>query len=186
MKAIGIIGSPRKKGSTALLVAEALRGLEDGGAETEEYFLNEMNIKGCQGCLACKKPEAVCAVKDDMAVLYDEIRSADAVVIGSPVYMCQMTGQTKLFLDRLFAFMNIDFTHRLGEGRKTLMIYTQGQTVPELFKSSFNTNKAVLSLLGFKVRDTIVAGGLYDREDILKQKDVMEQAYNAGKALASA
>jgi len=186
MKAIGIIGSPRKTGSTALLVGEALRGLRDGGAETKEYFLNEMRIKGCQGCMACKKPEAVCAVKDDMAILYDEIRNAGAVVIGSPVYMCQMTGQTKLFMDRLFAFMNLDFTHRLGEGRKTLIIYTQGQTAPELFKSSFNINKSVLSLLGLKIRDTIVAGGLHDREDILKQKDVMEKAYNAGKTLASA
>jgi len=185
MKAIGIIGSPRKKGSTTLLVSEALRGLKESGAQTREYFLNEMNIKGCQGCRACNKPETVCVQKDDMAILYEEIRSADAVVIGSPVYMCQMTGQTKLFVDRLYAFLNPDFSHRLGEGRKTLMIYTQGQPPTELFKDSFNLNKSVLALLGLKIQDTVVAGGLRDPEDLLKQKEIMEKAYNAGKALAA-
>lgn len=186
MKAIGIIGSPRKKGSTALLVSEALRGLKESGMETREYFLNEMSIRGCQGCMACNKPEYVCVQKDDMAVLYEEIRKADAVVIGSPVYMCQMTGQTKLFVDRLYAFLNLDdYSHRLGEGRKTLMIYTQAQPPTELFKDSFNLNKYVLTMLGLKIQDTIVAGGLRDLEDLLEQKEIMEKAYSAGKALAS-
>jgi multimeric flavodoxin WrbA len=186
MKAIGIIGSPRKKGSTALLVSEALRGMKDSGAETRQYFLNEMNIRGCQGCKACKKqPESVCIQKDDMAVLYDEIKTADAVVIGSPVYMCQLTGQTKLFLDRLFAFMNLDFSHRLGGGRKTLMVYTQGQTATDLFKGAFDSNKFIFSLVGLKIKDTVIAGGLAEPDDLLNQKDIMEKAYNAGKALVA-
>jgi multimeric flavodoxin WrbA len=185
MKAIGIIGSPRKKGNTALLVGEALRGLKESGMETREYFLNEMNIRGCQGCWACKKPDYVCIQKDDMAVLYEEIRSADAVVLGSPVYMCQMTGQTKLFVDRLYAFLNNDFSNRLGDGKKTLMVYTQGQPATELFKSSFDVNKSVLSLLGLKIQDTIIAGGMRTPGDLLKQKEIMEKAYNAGKALTA-
>jgi len=186
MKAIGIIGSPRKKGSTALLVGEVLRGMKDSGAQTGTFFLNEMKIRGCQGCTACDKPEYACVQKDDMAILYEEIKSADAVVIGSPVYMCQMTGQTKLFMDRLYAFLNTeDFSHRLGKGRKTLMVYTQGQPPTDLFKNSFDTNELVLSMVGLKIQDTIVAGGLHEREDLLKQKEIMEKAYNAGKALAS-
>lgn len=183
MKAIGIVGSPRKTGNTSMLVNEALRGVQEEGSETKVFYLNEMQIRGCQGCRACKKPEAKCALKDDMAVLYEEIEGADAVVIGSPVYMLQMTGQTKLFVDRLYAFMNPDFSHRLGNGKKTLMIYAQGQAAPEIFQNSFDTNKAILSMLGFNIQDTIVAAGLADPGDVLKKDGIMGKAYAAGKAL---
>lgn len=182
MKVVGFVGSPRKKGNTARLVNEVLRGAQEGGAETKLYFLNEMNIKGCQACYACKKPEGVCIQKDDMAPLYDEIKNTDAVVVGTPVYMFQMTGQTKLFVDRLFAFLNSDFTHKLGEGKKTLVVYTQGQADPGLFQSSFNSNNGVLSLLGFKIQDTIVSAGMNKPDDLLI-KESMEKAYNAGKAV---
>jgi len=183
MKVVGFVGSPRKKGNTAMLVNEVLRGAQESGAETKVYFLNEMNIKGCQGCRACKKPGGVCIQKDDMAPLYDEIRDTDAVVVGTPVYMFQMTGQTKLFVDRLYAFLNDDFTHKLGEGKKTLMAYTQGQSDPGTFQPSFDLNKGVLSFLGFKVQDTIVAAGTAKPDDVLKNREAMEKAYNAGKTV---
>jgi multimeric flavodoxin WrbA len=185
MKVVGFVGSPRKKGNTAALVKEVMRGAQDGGAETKIYYLNEMNIRGCQGCRACKKkPEGVCIQKDDMAFLYDEIRNSDAVVVGTPVYMFQMTGQTKLFVDRLYAFLNTDFTHKLGQGKKTLMVYAQGQTDAGIFQSSFDVNKMVFSFLGFSVQDTIVAAGTApDDVDVLKNKEFMEKAYNAGKAV---
>lgn len=185
MKVVGFVGSPRKKGNTSTLVNEVLRGAQENGAESKIYYLNEMNIKGCQGCRGCKKPEAVCLVKDDMAPLYDEIRNADAVVIGSPVYMCQMTGQTKLFVDRLYAFMNPDFSHRLGNGRKTVMVYTQGQPDPGIFHPSFETNRRLLNILGFKVHDTIIAAGTAKPDDVLKNNEAMEKAYNLGKIISS-
>lgn len=185
MRVVGFVGSPRKKGNTAALVNEVLRGARESGAESRIHFLNELNIRGCQGCRGCKKPEAVCMVKDDMAPLYDEIRTADAVVIGSPVYMCQVTGQTKLFVDRLYAFMNPDFSHRLGNGRKTVMVYTQGQPDPDIFRSSFETNRLLLNILGFKVQDTIIAAGTAKPDDVLKNSEAMEKAYKTGKIIGS-
>jgi multimeric flavodoxin WrbA len=185
MKVIGFVGSPRKKGNTATLVNEVLRGVQENGSEYKVYYLNELNIKGCQGCMRCKKPEAVCSVKDDMAPLYDEIKTADAVVIGSPVYMGQMTGQTKLFVDRLYAFLNPDFSHRLGDGKKTVMVYTQAQPDPGIFRSSFNINRQILSMLGFKVHDTIIATGTAKPDDVLKNHEAMEKAYNMGKSIST-
>jgi multimeric flavodoxin WrbA len=183
MKVVGFVGSPRKNGNTARLVNEVLRGAQACGAETQLHFLNEMNIKGCQACRACKKLDGACVQKDDMAPLYDEIKNADAVVIGTPVYMFQMTGQTKLFVDRLYAFLNNDFTHKLGEGKKTLMIYSQGQVDPSCFQPSFDLNNGVLSLLGFKVQQTIVSAGMSRPDDVLNNKEAMESAYDAGKAV---
>jgi multimeric flavodoxin WrbA len=160
-----------------------LRGARESGAETGIYFLNEMNIRGCQGCRACKKLDGACVQTDDLAPLYDEIKKAEAVVIGTPVYMLQMTGQTKLLVDRLYAFLNNDFTHKLGAGKKTLMVYTQGQPDPGIFQPSFDLNNSVLSFLGFKVQETIVSPGMRKPDDVLNDKGSMEKAYNAGKNL---
>ncbi|MDD1681920.1 MAG: NAD(P)H-dependent oxidoreductase, partial [Methanoregula sp.] len=66
-KALILIGSPRKKGNTAILAAEAERGLKEQDIETQMLFLNDLKIKGCQACYWCKKNDvADCAVKDDM------------------------------------------------------------------------------------------------------------------------
>jgi multimeric flavodoxin WrbA len=183
MRVVGFVGSPRRQGNTAILVNEVLRGVRESGAETRVFYLNEMNIKGCQGCRSCKKPGAVCVQKDDMAAMYNEIKEADAVVIGTPVYFCQMSGQTKIFVDRLYAFLNADFTHKLGEKKKTVMIYSQGQPKPDMFQQSFDLNKGILSLVGLKIKETILAAGNRKIDDVLGNQDIMEKAYNAGKSL---
>ena len=183
MKIVGIVGSPRKQGNTATLVNEVLRGARDSGASDKLFYLNEMNIRGCQGCRACKKPDSMCIQKDDMTMLYSEIKEADAVVIGSPVYFCQVTGQTKIFIDRLFAFLNADFTHKLGEKKMTVMIYSQGQPKPDMFRQSFDLNSGILSLVGLKVKETIVAEGNSRLDDVSKKNYVMDKAYNVGKSV---
>lgn len=170
MKIVGIVGSPRKQGNTAALVGEVLRGARDSGASDRLFYLNEMNIRGCQGCRACKKPDSMCVQKDDMTALYGEIKDADAVVIGFPVYFCQVTGQTKIFIDRLYAFLNADFTHKLGEKKKTVMIYSQGQPKPEMFQQSFDLNSGILSFVGLKVKETIVAEGNFKPDDVLTKR----------------
>ncbi len=155
-------------------------GPGEAGAQTSVYYLNEMNIRGCQGCRLCKKPGAQCVQKDDMAILYEEIKKANAVVIGSPVYFCQVTGQTKIFIDRLYAFLNADFTNKLGEKKPTVMIYSQGQPKAEMFQQSFDLNKGLLSLVGLKVKETIVATANREADDVLKKREVMDQAFETG------
>lgn len=183
MKVVGFVGSPRKQGNTAILVDEVLRGAREAGAETRAYYLNEMDINGCQGCRACKKKEGICVQKDDMAQIYGAIKDADAVVVGTPVYFGQMTGQTKLFADRLYAFLNNDFTHRLGGGKKTVMIYTQGQPKSDMFQPSFDLNNSMLSLVGLKIQETIVAAGNIRNDDVRKNQEAMGKAHTAGGSL---
>ena len=55
MKIIGFVGSPRKNGNTDVLVQQVLRGASIAGAETKVFYLNELNIKGCQDCDYCKE-----------------------------------------------------------------------------------------------------------------------------------
>jgi multimeric flavodoxin WrbA len=84
-KMVAFVGSPRKNANISTIVAEIVRGAKEAGAETKVYTLSDMNIKPCQGCFHCREVET-CAIKDDMQLVYEDIKEADAIVIGSPVY----------------------------------------------------------------------------------------------------
>jgi multimeric flavodoxin WrbA len=100
MKVVGICGSPRGKASrTGRLVRAVLRGAEAQGAETEFVDLGALTILPCTGCETCYAT-GVCIHGDDMAAVLDAMVSADGIVLGSPVYIDQVTAQMKAFIDR--------------------------------------------------------------------------------------
>jgi len=188
MKVVGFVGSPRKKGNTTSIVNEVLRGAAEAGAETKVFNLGELGIRGCQACYKCQTPEGRCVQTDGMAQLYDEIFSADAVVIGSPVYMFQVTGQTKIFVDRLFALLYLKdnqpgaFRNKI-KAKKTVTVYSQAQPDTGMFASSFDLNEGVLGFLGFKIQERVAAGGMIELDSAQKSREVMDRAYAAGAAL---
>ncbi len=188
MKVVGFVGSPRKKGNTTTIVNEVLRGASEAGAETKIFNINELGIRGCQACYKCLTPEGKCVQTDGMIPLYDEIFSADAVVFGTPVFMFQVTGQMKTFIDRLFALMYLKdgkpgaFRNKI-KGKKALTVYAQGQPETGAFASSFDLNEGVLGFLGFKVEGRIVAGGMANLNSAKENQDVMDRAYAAGGEL---
>jgi multimeric flavodoxin WrbA len=188
MKVVGFIGSPRKSGNTAALVGEVLRGARDNGAETIAYNINQLNIRGCQACYKCQTPDGKCVQKDDMAKLYDEINSADAIVIGTPVYMAQVTSQTKTLIDRFFAFLYPapetagNFKTKLGK-KKTVTVYAQGQPDPSIFADCFNLTEGILSFIGFDIKKRITAPGARNQTDAKENAGLMKNAYAAGVEL---
>ena len=181
-KVVAFMGSPRKKGNTAALVGEAIRGIKAAGVEAKVYNLNEMNIKPCQSCYYCRANEG-CPIKDDMSGVYEDLKHADAVVIGSPVYMFQVSAQVKLLFDRLFPMMNAEFKPRWG-AKKTLMLYTQGNPDPKAFAASFATNEEILKVMGLNVIETIVSSDANELDATLKNKALLGKVFEAGKSLA--
>ena len=111
MKVIGFSGSPRKDANTDRLVRQVLAGAKAAGADTKFIRIADLKISGCISCYHCKTHDT-CSIKDDMQDIYKDIHGADACVIGSPVYMGQISGQTKIFWDRLLPLFNADFSTR--------------------------------------------------------------------------
>jgi multimeric flavodoxin WrbA len=103
MKVIGICGSPRK-GNTEWMLGKLLEEVAKSGVETELVLLRELNIKGCDGCLACeiggKERKGVCHIQDDMRGIYPKLLAADAWALGTPVYFELLSGMLKNFMDR--------------------------------------------------------------------------------------
>ena len=182
MKILGFEGSPRENGNTEKLVKAILEGAKENGSETRFYKISKMNISPCTGCMDCRE-KGTCEIEDDMQFLYDEIQSSDAIVIGSPIYMWQVAAQTKIFLDRLVLFVKPDFSTRLHGKKGVVLAFTQGNPDVQSFKTYFDYLESLLSFLHYDVRETIVAAGTRDENDILKQTDVLEKAKEIGKNL---
>ena len=104
MKVIAINGSPRKKWNTATMLEKALEGAASEGAETELIHLYDLNFKGCTSCFACKlkdgKSYGKCAMKDELTHVLDKLKDVDAVILGSPVYLGNSTGEMRSFMER--------------------------------------------------------------------------------------
>jgi len=102
MKVTVFNGSPRgRRSNTHQIVEPLLEGAREAGAETEEVFLIEKDIKHCLGCFACwEKTPGVCALKDDMADLMRLFLDSDYVGLATPVYGMLMTAVLKNFTDR--------------------------------------------------------------------------------------
>ena len=181
MKVVAFVGSPRTDGATDALVRQVLNGAEDKGADTAIFHIGVLNISGCKACMACKK-SGVCIQKDDMQELYDEIRFADAIILGTPIYIYYMTAQMKAFTDRLFCFIGYNFEKRLDE-KKTVFVVTQGAENPELFSAQIENMKKAWSMVNFSVVETIIATGTHKRDQITDNEDLMERAFIAGQNL---
>ena len=180
-KMVAFIGSPRKNGNISTIIGEIVRGAKEAGAETKVYTLNDMNIKPCQGCFYCREVEN-CASKDDMQLVYEDIKEADAIVIGSPVYVHQVAAQTKLLMDRLFPLIDSNFKPRFGI-KKTVMVYSQGNPDANTFKASFEINANVLKIMGLDIVDTIISAGANVPTTSSNNATLMAKAFQAGKEL---
>ncbi|UZW13532.1 flavodoxin family protein [Clostridium pasteurianum] len=115
MKAIAVNGSPRKEWNTATLLKRTLDGAKSVGAETEMINLYNLNYKGCISCFACKRKDSKfvghCAVRDDLTEVLEKVITSDVLLLGSPIYLGNVTGEMSSFLERLI-FMNISYSKR--------------------------------------------------------------------------
>ena len=104
MKVTAIVGSPRRTGNSAKLVETILEGARESGAEVSIHYIGEKTIKPCIGCYSCEKTKECVIKDDDMREIYAAMDMSDAYVFASPVYFNQVSGQFKIFLDRLFPY----------------------------------------------------------------------------------
>ena len=186
MRIIGFIGSSRGEGSTAWTVNKILEGAEQSGAEIQVWHSNETDIKPCRGCMGCVKKDR-CVIDDDMRQIYDALKQADAVVLGSPIYMGQMSGQTKTFTDRLFAQITPRFSPHFKEenaGKKLILVFTQGNPDASRFKPYYDYTKAMFQILEFDVKDTVIVTGTRSEHASAKE-GLQEKLKNIGADLIS-
>ncbi len=95
MKAVILFGSPRKKGNTIQLVQALTDALIKKGYSFHILYLNDLNIRPCQGCYACLK-DGSCKINDDMKKVRKYIMESDIIVYATPIYWFGPSAQLKL------------------------------------------------------------------------------------------
>ena len=120
MYILAIVGSQRKRGNTARLVqmigAElgALAGRAGQPLTFETLYLGDLDIHPCRGCRSCfDRGEAKCPERDDLPAIKAKMDAADGLLLASPVYVDDVSGLVKTWMDRL-AYL----CHRPGFGGK--------------------------------------------------------------------
>lgn len=190
MKALGIVGSRRKNGNTALLVQEALKPWQSQGLETEMIYLVDYEVKGCNGCEGCNE-SCKCVIQDDMQKIYPKLLEADALILGSPAYFYNITSDMKTFIDRCYCFEAFDDNDRsvwmgINEamgGKYAAVIAVCEQEKEEDMGSTAELMEKPLQALGYRVVGIVKALQLFAAGAVLKDENALKEASRAGEKL---
>jgi len=174
-------GSPRMDGNIATLINTIAKGVEDNGASAKIYTLFKMKFMACQSCFSCRLNDD-CAIHDELHEALQRVKTAHAIVVGSPIYMMQMTGPVKNMYDRFFPLTDPSYKPRFGP-KKMLTVYSQGMEDPQLFESYFEYTAAMFPFFGFNLVGNIVCTSANDPESADRNAELKIRAYEAGKAL---
>ena len=175
-------GSPRLNGNTAALIQEFVKGAEAGGNTVVRFDLDRMNIHGCKGCLSGgKNPDSPCVQKDDMDKIYPEYKTADILVLASPMYYWGISGQLKCAFDRLFAVTesNSDWT---TPHKKTILLMASEGSGQENEAPVVQYYKSLLGFLGWEDLGCLIAGGVLKVGDIAGHPQ-LKKAFELGRSI---
>lgn len=171
MKIIAFNGSPRgRRSATQAIVKEFLDGAAEAGAEVETVLLADRKIGHCRGCFTCwTKTPGVCVIKDDMAELLPKLKEPDIVVFATPLYVDNVSGLMKNFLDRTVPQVDPFFEkdpqgewrHVKGEGRDPKIVVISNCGFPE--QTHFQTLKLFFRRLARNMHSEVV-GEIYRGE----------------------
>ena len=96
---VAVVGSPRAAGNTSYLVDVALDELARTGLAVEKIMLSEYRVLPCEGHDDCEDLP-VCPLDDDAGAILERMYAADGLILATPVYYEDVSGQMKVFIDR--------------------------------------------------------------------------------------
>lgn len=118
MHVIAFNGSPKEQGNTYHALKLVLDELKNNDISSEIIHVGNKNIRGCLACGAChKNKNEKCIIEDCVNECIQKIKTADGILIGSPVYYASIAGTLKCFLDRTFFVCNANgglLRHKVG------------------------------------------------------------------------
>ena len=183
---LGINASPRKNGNTETLMAKILAGAKAQGGTTETVHLRNLRIKQCLACEGCRVSRTCRLHIDDMQVLLVQLKAADGIVLGSPIHNYNISARMKIFIDRLYPFFSFNPEnrrewHSLLPPRKKGLIYAVGENPnPKQAGVVLETMRLPLETLGCEITGEFIAAGFFEKQAVLKDEALLEQAHNAG------
>ena len=191
IKIVAIYGSPRRKGNTATLLREAIRGARESGVIVEEIVLRDLKISPCLEIYGCKAA-GECAIKDDFQKVRDLILDAQGLILASPIFFYSVSAHTKILMDRFQSLWVkkywIDKTPKGQKSihRKGLFIAVGATKGKKLFDGSLLSMRYFFDILDMQLWKSLLYRQLDFEGDVLKHPEYLQEAYEAGCAFAEA
>ncbi|MGB5823950.1 MAG: flavodoxin family protein [Proteocatella sp.] len=192
MKILGICGSSRKRGNTASIIGRILEGAKSANeaTETELIFLNDYDLKSCTGCEGCAKSFS-CVIRDDYAKIIEKFDEADAIVIGSPTYWYNVTGQMKLFIDRCYSLISYPegqrkiWTSKYQDlGKKVVTVAVCEQEEESMMGFTSQTLVMVMKDLDLELIREIKVLHYFEAGSVKGDADLLDDAFDMGRQLS--
>ncbi len=184
MKILGIMGSPRLRGNTDLLLDEALRGAKDSGAEVEKLLVDKLKIEPCREYYGCFR-DGNCVIRDDMDSVYSRLLEADAVIVASPIFFYGPSAQVKALIDRCQALWARRYVLKTlpGSAKKGAFIGVGATRGPNLFQGSILTVRYFFQAFGVKYAAELLVRGVDKKGEIREHPTTLAEAYALGQKL---
>ncbi len=177
MKIVVITGSPRRKGTSALLADEFIRGAKQAGHSLTRFDAAFEDIHPCRACDYCTTQKSGCVQQDALAPLLSQLVSAEMVVLVTPLYYFGMSAQIKTVIDRFYATNG-----KLMGNKKMILLATAEEKNLRAMEPLVLHCEAIMEYLGWHGAGKVLAVGCRVRKDIEKT-DFPQQAYELGKSL---
>ena len=176
MKILVLNGSPRKNGNTERLVSAFSKGAERHH-EVEIVSVCDLAVHPCVGCNSCfGREDNRCIQNDDMKDIYEKLKSADVLIVASPVYFYGVSAQLKAVIDRLHTPMRDRFPiKKLG------LILVGAAQLPELFDAVLTQYKLILDFFGLDDIGTLLVRGAKEKGDV--EECDLERAFAFGETV---
>lgn len=170
-------GSMRKGGNTELLAKAFAEGAQKNN-NVEIISVADVNVAPCIGCNYCYKSEGhKCFRNDDMVKIYQSLKSADILVIATPVYFYGISSELKALIDRLHTPMRDEF-----HIKKLALLSVGAATLPELFDAILAQYRLTLNFFNLKDAGMVLVRGVKNKGDI-KGNDALNKAYDLGLSI---
>ena len=190
-KVVAIYGSPRRKGNTALLLQEAVRGAREAGAEVEEVVLRDLKMSPCLELYECKN-SGRCAIQDDFQKVYESILTTQAVMLASPIFFYSVSAHTKILMDRCQSlwvkkhWLKETTSEQGPSGRKGLFISVGATTGKKLFDGTLLTVRYYFEAIDCELWKSLLYRELDFEGDVLEHREYLEEAHQVGSDLIRA
>ncbi len=188
MKILGICGSPRTAGNSAVLLKEALKGAQEIGVEVEEVFLRDKTISPCLEIYGCKR-DGQCVIQDDFQEVAEKMIQADGLILASPIFFYTVSAHTKMLIDRCQSLWVKRYLLQLpispGRPRRKGAFISVGATRGKrLFEGVILTVRYFFDALDVDLTDSLLVRGVDEKGEILDHPEEIRAAYDLGKRLA--
>lgn len=178
MKKILLVdASPRKNGNSEVIV-DTLKE-EFKNAEVTVFKMREKKCNNCLACAACQGKETqMCVQKDDITELLPIIDECDAIVLTTPIYNHQMSSMSRLFVERLYPFFNVEkknMSNTSKFGKKAALVCSFWGGPKEVYEKYASWSVETFLQMGAEETKSIVFGGVLNRGDIKDHDDYMKE-----------